>query len=107
MPCPCLITAEFMTRLGAVHAAQMHRDRDKDINEWKAADWRAHISEEDKLLRPYIAEHFPLILPLYDEDHRVFLDELTRSGKIMSLERMHSHAKLEDWMTLQLIAMGY
>lgn len=104
MSCPCLITVEFMTRIGAVSAAQAHLKKPSERTE---ADERLHISEEDKWFRPFIVEHFPLLAAVYDEDHRVFLRELDTHGRIVSVERMLRHAAMEDWMTVKLIEMGY
>jgi hypothetical protein len=97
--CPCKLTAEFMMRNGAVTAASMHVGAD--------GDWRTHIAEEDKFFRPFIVEHFPLLTLVYDEDHRVFLFELDKFGKIVSQDRLKRHAAMEDWCAARLVEMGY
>jgi hypothetical protein len=106
--CPCIITAEFMTRYGAVNAGKMHFDKAAATpQEASPRDWQVHIEEEDKYWRPMAVEHFPLLVAILDEDHRVFLRELATHRKIVSVARMAAHSSMEDWITLRLIDLGY
>lgn len=102
--CPCILTAEFMTRLGALQAARMHIDKGAP---WTTRDYFVHLDEEDQFFRPFLVEVFPLLLAVYDDDHRQFRAELAAVGRIVSEERWKAHAALEDWATARLVEMGY
>lgn len=108
MGCKCTDdpeTVEFLKRYGGTHAAAMHANREK---EWTALDWRLHIEEEDNsALRPFMEKHYQCLLAVYDADHQAFIEQLARYGKIVDLSRLNAHAKMEEWVILQLIKMGY
>lgn len=108
MACPCIYTMEFMMRRGCFHAAKMHGARaGSGPNTWTKEDWQLHIWEEDKELRPLIAEYFPLFLAVYDADHLAFLDDLSRYGRIRDEARLAAHSAMGEQITLALIDMGY
>lgn len=97
-----------MTRRGAINAAKMHGLlAGRAAFNWTAADWREHIAEEEKFFRPLLVEHFPMLVPVYDEDHRVFLFELDQYGAIRSTARLEAHSHMEDVVSVELVEMGY
>lgn len=106
--CNCTVALALMTRLGAVNAGKMHGLQAARIpSSYSREEWLEHIAEEDRYLRPLIAEFFPVFLAIYDDDHAYFKQDLYQFGTIRDVERVRYHSMLEDYIATLLVDKGY
>lgn len=60
------------------------------------------MAEEDALLFPIFAEHWPRETALLYADHDVFRNDFRRYGRIVDVERLQRHSAMEDALALRL-----
>lgn len=97
MGCGCGGTVSFIRKLGSEH----------DNLDESPESLLKHFAEEDRYLKPLIVKHFECLLPVYEADHEKFRLDLRHFGYIADRARFIAHSKMEDWITNQLIKMGY
>lgn len=95
MGCNCQKTLHFLAKIGAHHAARMHKVGFAE--QWKARDWLIHFDEEERLLFPIMRKKgLALLVDRLLEQHEMFRAEIRKRGEIVSLDALKQHARIED-----------
>lgn len=97
--CKCIVMMEILTKLGAVHAAAMHR-KGGSPSDWSNADWLTHFQEEEvyvlPLLPPDVAKH------IFDE-HEAMRAQIKVFGAIKNDALLDEHSKYEDDVVIKYL----
>lgn len=96
--CGCPLVLSVLRAIGARHAAAMHEAGLSARRPWTAEDWRQHFLEEDEKLVPRLRAVgvSSRTIGFLRMDHQIFLHELERYGRVVSVERLRRHAALEE-----------
>lgn len=100
MACSCKVMAKVLERLGAKHAAKMHRELGSG-HEWSNEDWLLHFDEEERYVLPYLPK--PIADRIYLE-HEIMRAQIKIYGKITNKKLLDEHAQLEDRVVLQYLS---
>ena len=98
-PCACPKTIKIMSRLGARHAAQMHRaNAAHHPYDYTTRDWEIHMKEEEtcglfNLLDQLSGTKYWSNLLI--KHHKIFRKQIKEYGKIDE-KLMRQHSKLEE-----------
>lgn len=100
MACTCKMMAKVLERLGAKHAAKMHRELDSG-REWSNEDWLLHFDEEERFVLPHLPK--PIADRIYLE-HEIMRAQIKIYGKITNKKLLEGHAQLEDRAVLRFLS---
>lgn len=97
--CDCTSTLQYMAKRGARHAMRMlalglHESK------WAKHDFPIHFREENYFFFPYIPTQ---VADRLRADHVVFLTEIKKYGRIISITLFAQHATIENHWAKQLM----
>ena len=96
--CPCKKTMRILLKLGAKHAAAMHRN---PVAEWSNEDWLAHFLEEEEILIPLLVQAYAFAeAARILEEHRIFRLQLAIYGR-MHAAALRRHGLYEDRVVIE------
>jgi len=97
--CKCIVMMEILTKLGAVHAAAMHRQGAK-ISDWSNADWLTHFQEEEKYVLPLLP---PDVAKYIFDEHEALRAQIKVFGKIKNDALLDEHSDYEDQVVIKYL----
>lgn len=96
--CPCKKTMRILLKLGAKHAAAMHRN---PVAEWSIADWLMHFAEEEEILIPLLRKAYAFAeADKILEEHRIFRKQVQLYGRMFG-PALRRHGLYEDRVVIQ------
>jgi hypothetical protein len=97
--CKCIVMMEILTKLGATHAAEMHRKGGK-VDDASNTDLLTHFLEEERYVLPLLP---PDVSKKIFDEHEMFRAQIKVFGKIKNEALFNKHADYEDKVVIQYL----